>query len=86
MKRGRKSVAERSVVVELSRHRPPPPPLELTPEEAAIWRDIFTNLPPDWIPQAAHPLLVQYCYHLSTLKSFERSIRKAGKGWPTTIS
>lgn len=41
----------------------PEAPLELTPEQADVWRQIVDSLPADWFPRETWPLLSQYCRH-----------------------
>lgn len=60
---GRKSAAELEVV-QIGTARPrPEPPLDLTEEQAEVWRSIVDRLPPDWFATENQPLLAQYCRH-----------------------
>lgn len=43
--------------------RPPPPP-ELTDEQAAEWLAVVNRLPADWFPRETHGMLAQYCRHV----------------------
>ncbi len=45
------------------RKRSPPPP-ELDPREAKIWRDITRSLPADWFTSGNHLLLKELCRHV----------------------
>lgn len=66
IQRGRRGVAALTapapagVVTLLQR---PEPPLELTPEQSDVWRQIVDGLPADWFPRETWPLLCQYCRH-----------------------
>ena len=63
-KRGRKSAAELSVVrVALEGHRPPPPD-DLTAQQARTWREIVESVPGGWVSRAQEPLLAAYCRHV----------------------
>lgn len=63
--RGRQSAAALSVIsgggVETIRR--PEPAVELTDEEAEVWRVVVNRLPADWFPAETLPLLGQYCRH-----------------------
>lgn len=64
--RGRKSVGElfspgSGAVAVVPR---PDPPLELTPEQADVWREVVDALPADWFPRETWGLLAQYCRHV----------------------
>ena len=74
MKRGRKSVAELSIVVDPSRRLPPPVPAELTDAQAAVWRDTVGSLPGNWMTRAAHPLLIEFCRHACRARLLEMQI------------
>ncbi len=41
----------------------PEAPLDLTPEQSDVWRQIVDALPADWFPRETWPLLSQYCRH-----------------------
>lgn len=41
--------------------RHPPPPKDLFPEEAKLWRDIVKAKPLGWFDAGSLPLLAQYC-------------------------
>lgn len=45
--------------------RRPPAPTELTVEQATIWKETVDRMPADWFPTETHPLLIQYCRHVS---------------------
>jgi hypothetical protein len=63
--RGRKSAASLSVprgnVVEMVPR--PPPPSDLTDEQAEEWKAIVGRLPAEWFPRETWPVLVQFCRH-----------------------
>lgn len=63
--RGRKSavaLATSSNAVEVV-SAPPAPPLELTPEQCEVWKEIASSMPADWFDRATFALLKQYCRH-----------------------
>jgi hypothetical protein len=62
--RGRKSAESQSVVVALVPGTPPPPPAELTPEQADDWRIFVGQMPSAWFAGAAGVLLVQLVRHV----------------------
>jgi hypothetical protein len=62
-KRGRKSSAELSVVTPLKTRRPPPPE-DLTEEQASEWRAVVSRMPPDWFTREHFALLADYCRHV----------------------
>jgi hypothetical protein len=80
IKRGKKSAAELSVIVDVSRRLPPPPPAELSDAQAAVWRDTAANLPGDWL-DACGPLLVEYCRHICRSRLIERLVRDFEAEW-----
>jgi hypothetical protein len=41
-----------------------PPPAELTPEEAAIWREIVGSMPASWFDSGNAPVLIELCRHI----------------------
>jgi hypothetical protein len=43
----------------------PPAPAELTPEQAATWRETVERMPSGWFPSETFPLLAQFCRHIS---------------------
>ena len=66
-KRGRKSSASLGVVRGLTGEPVrPPPPDELTADQAAIWQAVVEDLPADWFTGGTHALLSQYCRHAVT--------------------
>ena len=74
MKRGRKSAAELSVIVDASRRLPPPVPADLTDAQGAVWRDTVGSLPGNWMTEAAHPIMVAYCRHVCRARLLEMQI------------
>ena len=73
MKRGRKSMADLSVVV-VSDERIAPPP-SLTEEQADAWHRIVNSLPADYFRPGDAPLLAAFCiasvFHLKAAKDIE---------------
>lgn len=64
--RGRKSAASLEVVsqgevVRIERARVP---VELTDEQAGVWRSVVDRMLADWFPAETRPLLAQYCRHV----------------------
>ena len=64
MLRGRRANADSMVVVLGGRGMPPPPPAELTPEQAQVWADTLSAVPPDWLLPGAFPVMVAYTRHV----------------------
>lgn len=60
--RGRKSAVALSAVSTIPGQRPPPP-AELTPEQAAEWRAIVSTKPADWFARDCWPILADMCRH-----------------------
>jgi hypothetical protein len=58
--------------------KPPPPPEDLTPSQAQIWRDVTANRAPDWFDGACEALLVAYCRHVDTGNVLARAINATG--------
>jgi hypothetical protein len=67
IQRGRKSVAQLSVIRAETAFRPKPP-AELTVEQAIQWRAIVNRLPADWFPTETWPLLAAFCRHSENAK------------------
>ena len=63
--RGRTSAAELSVIsgggVETVRR--PDAPVDLTDDEAEVWRSVVNRLPADWFPAETLSMLAQYARH-----------------------
>ena len=64
--RGPKSAAALAVIGlgGISAIKRPDPPLEVTGEQADVWRDVVEDLPADWFRPSNHALLAQYCRHV----------------------
>lgn len=64
--RGRKSAASQDIatISTASMVQRPEPPLDMTPVEEDVWREIVESMPADWFPKETHGLLVQYCRHI----------------------
>src|SRR4051812_13770925 len=60
--RGRKSAESLSAITIIPGQRPPPPP-ELTKEQAAHWKAMVARMPADWFDAAAQILLTEMCRH-----------------------
>jgi hypothetical protein len=41
-----------------------PPPADLPPEEAVIWREIVGSMPASWFDSGNAPVLVELCRHI----------------------
>ena len=66
IQRGRKGLAALSAPVAAgvaTLVRRPEPPLDLTPEQSDVWRQVVDGLPATWFPRETWPLLSQYCRH-----------------------
>ena len=81
MKRGRKTTGDLQVLVGGGTRMPPPPPAELTDAQAAVWRDVVSSLPGDWLDRGCHPILVEYCRHTCRARLLERQIRQFEVEW-----
>jgi hypothetical protein len=53
----------------------PPPPQELTEEEAAIWLGIVTRMPPDYFAPPTWPMLINLCRHIRLSRWFARQLQ-----------
>lgn len=62
--RGRDSAASLTVLPIGDATERPRPPMELTKEQSAEWREVVNRLPADWFPRETHGLLAQYCRHI----------------------
>jgi hypothetical protein len=61
--KGRKSAASLSIVTQLETRRPPPPD-DLTAEQAEEWRATVSTMPVGWFGRETYPLLASYCRHV----------------------
>src|SRR5579864_7832422 len=57
----RMSAEARGAVSYRSGSRPPPPPKDLSPEAAKLWRAIVRAKPIGWFDAGSLPLLARYC-------------------------
>jgi hypothetical protein len=80
--RGRKSAASLAVVASLPEHRPAPPD-DLTEEQAEEWRAIASRMPADWFTRETHPMLAQYCRHVSKARVLGKQIDAFDPAWLT---
>ena len=78
--RGPKSSAALAVVSSVTEYRPPPPK-ELTPEQAAEWEAIVGRLPAHWFPRETHGLLVALLRHWSTCRFLSKQIDAFNPAW-----
>jgi hypothetical protein len=85
MKRGRKSRNELeltdTLIVDVTRRMPAPPPPELTDAQAAVWRDAVSSMSGNWLPRGAHPILVEYCRHTCRARLLEQEIAHFDAEW-----
>jgi hypothetical protein len=72
--RGKRSTASLSVVSELPQR--PPPPAELTPEEAAEWKAAVGTMPATWCSGSTIPLLTQYVRHIVQARRLAEEIAR----------
>lgn len=70
--RGRNNIIELTVA-QKGKQRPAPP-VELTKEEAATWREVVSGLSPDWFTPDTFPLLVQYCRHVNRARQISQLV------------
>ncbi len=66
--RGRQSRADLAVVTSIETVRRPPPPSELTDEQASEWQAVVDRLPADWFARETLPMLAQYCRHVASAR------------------
>ena len=78
--RGPKSSAALAVVSSVSEYRPPPPK-ELTAEQAEEWQAIVVRLPNGWFARETHGLLVAYLRHWSTCRFLSKQIDAFNPAW-----
>ena len=76
----RKSAAALATITPITDHRPPPPK-ELTAEQAAEWQAIVGRLPREWIAREVQPLLVAYLQHWSTCRFLSKQIDAFNPDW-----
>jgi hypothetical protein len=53
----------------------------LTDGQSAIWRDVISSLPGDWLTRAAHPILVAFCRHVHRAQLLELQIAQFEAEW-----
>ena len=83
-KRGRRSGAELSVIVDLSRAPPPPPPPDLPPSQQATWRDVMGSIPSGHISRAAFPVLTELCRHIEQGRMLAELVGTFKPEWAST--
>lgn len=79
MKRGRKSDNELATMVVVSRHMPPPPPVELTDAQAQVWRDTAAAMA--WLDRSSFPLLIELCRHVCRARLLEQRVAEFRMEW-----
>ena len=57
----------------------PKSPIELSDEQAEVWREIVNRMPADWFGPETIPLLVQYCRHVARARRFAYLLDEAEK-------
>jgi hypothetical protein len=81
MQRGRKSSDSLSTsVVSIVPGERPPPPEDLTDEQAAIWQSTLARMPADWATPEIWPLLKQLCRHESVSAMLGRELVEIERG------
>lgn len=50
-------------------HERPEAPSHLTPDQAAVWDDLFSTVAPEWIAPESYPLAAMYCQHVANSKT-----------------
>lgn len=63
--RGRESAADLAIVPVAPRLRRPPPPDDLTKEQAAEWRAVVGRMPAGWFEREHFAILADYCRHVT---------------------
>jgi hypothetical protein len=88
MKRGRKSRNELeltdTLLVDVTRRMPAPPPSELTDAQAQVWRDVVSSMPGNFLVRGAHAVLIEYCRHACRARLLERQVARFQEEWINT--
>ena len=80
--RGKKSAENlATIIVDVGRRLPPPPPSELSDPQAAVWRDVVGSLPGHWFTRAAYSVLISHCRHVCRSRLLEAQIRLFELEW-----
>jgi hypothetical protein len=81
-KRGRKSVAELTVVRGAFGTGRPPPPEDLTDRQAAIWREVVETEPAEFFATAVtRALLADYCRHRDSSEQLSAGVSAFKPEW-----
>jgi hypothetical protein len=84
--RGRKSSAELAVIQPSVTRLLPPPPSDLTPEQAEIWRFVIASKSGDLIAPEAYPVLTEYCRAVTAASQIAQQLRVITEKWQTKNS
>ena len=84
MKRGKKSAAELALVITPLETRRPPPPEDLTEEQASEWRAVVSRMPADWFCREHFAMLASYCRHVCRQRSLAKVIDQFKMEWIKT--
>jgi hypothetical protein len=79
--RGRKSSAELAIVTQEVPRLLPPPPSDLTPEQAEIWRFVIASKSGDFIAPEAYPVVVEYCRAVTAASLIAQQLRAITEKW-----
>jgi len=71
---GRISSSSLQLVSPVTEMRRPPPPAELTKEQADEWRNIVESLRADWFSPENYALLTTYCTHICSARLLAKLI------------
>jgi hypothetical protein len=69
----------------LPAQRPPPPP-QLTQDEAKEWVEIVGGLPADWFPRECHAVLVQLCRLIASANEVSAALREFSPSNPDQLA
>jgi hypothetical protein len=85
MKRGRKSRNELeladTLLVDVIRRMPAPPPPELTDAQAQVWRDAVSSMPGNWLQRGAYGILIEYTRHVCRGRLLEGQVARFEEEW-----
>jgi hypothetical protein len=85
MKRGRKSRNQLeltdTLLVDVTRRMPAPPPPELTDAQAQVWRDAVSSMPGNWLQRGAYAVLTEYCRHVCRARLLEAQVARFEEEW-----
>jgi hypothetical protein len=76
----RKSAASLAVIKPIADYRPPPPD-DLTKEQAELWTIVVNRMPSGWFTRETHELLINYCRRVTTARMLSGLIDTFQSEW-----